>query len=443
MKPSKERILQALNPADSFTLAMDEEIRKEGMPGSYGGFALELSRKPDAAGLEKRIDEFTGRFPVALASLQRFGRRFYWCRRDSAPRVFFRHACPPGRDEEVYLKTEIERLFNLSEPRETVAPIEFHLLESATKNTFVLRWIHPFCDARGADLIVQFLCTDDKTKRDLFEAQESASLVNLHLKKFSWWKKFGLFLKAKKYIRELDSLKSAVPFAGPGKPERLSYSLQRLSEEQTAAVTRNIRKHVGITGTSLYYIGCLMRALEKLASEPDGEAYCVPYAFNLRRQKALSPVTGNHVCALFAQAPREIVRSREKLFSHLKRQNAQVIRDQVDYAFLPLMWAGSWLTLDRYGNVLRRSFGSGDERSSFWFSDIGQPDLSGRSLLGAEIRGLFMLCQVTSPPALALLTCIFNNRLTLAYSHMEPLVGAGNIARLQELMLTELLEEAE
>ena len=77
MSTQKADILEALNPADSFTLAMDEEIRKDGLPGSYGCLALELSNIPDTIALQQRIDEFSQRFPVALASLQQRGRRFY------------------------------------------------------------------------------------------------------------------------------------------------------------------------------------------------------------------------------------------------------------------------------------------------------------------------------------------------------------------------------
>jgi hypothetical protein len=174
-----------------------------------------------------------------------------------------------------------------------------------------------------------------------------------------------------------------------------------------------------------------------------GEAYCAPYAFNLRKQRALAPMTGNHVCALFAQAPREIVQDRQKLFAHLKQQNAQVIRQQMDYAFLPLMWAGSWLSLAEYGKILRLSHGSGKERSSFWFSDVGRLDIPADSFPGAEIKAVFYACQVTTPPALAFLSCIYRNQLTLSYNFNEPVSNPEQIDKLHQLMLAELLGEAE
>ncbi len=443
MNINKGNILEKLNPADCFTLAMDEEIRRDGLAGSQCGLVLELSNCPDITALQQRISEFSQRFPVAQASLQQIGRHFYWCKRDAPPPLFFQHHCPNDGNGVDFQQATIARLMNHKQARETTPPIEFHLLTGTTRNAFVIRWIHPFCDARGADLILKFLCTADDAQRQQFGLPATAPLVNVQLGKYRWWQKINLLLKGKRYITKLDSLQSIQPFANGQPPQRLNYSVQRLSVAQTEQVNKLARQYVGLTGTSLYYIGCLMRALEKLQPDNPGEAYCAPYAFNLRKQRALSPMIGNHVCALFAQAPRSMVKDRQQLFGHLKQQNTQVIRQQLDYAFLPLMWAGSWLSLAEYGKTLRLSYGSGKERSSFWFSDIGQLNLLADSFPGAEITGLFHTCQVTAPPALALLCCIYQSQLTLSYNFVEPISTPEEIGKLHQLMLAELLGETQ
>ena len=443
MSRSKPDILEPLNPADSFTLAMDEEIRKDGLAGSYGCFALDLSDTPDTVALQQRITEFSQRFPVALARLTQIGRRFYWCRRNDPPQLFFQHHCPKDQNESDFRHSTLDRIINDKRDRESVAPIEFHLLTGPSSHTFFTRWIHPFCDARGADLILKYLCTADEAQRQKFGLPETKPLVYVQLRKYRWWQKIGLFWKAKTYIEKLDRLESILPFQDNELPQRLNYKIYTLSEGQTDRIVKQTRQHVGLTGTSLYYIGCLMRSLEKMQPDRAGDAYCAPYAFNLRKQRALSPMTGNHVCALFAQAPRAIVADRQALFTHLKQQNAEVIRKQLDYAFLPLMWAGSWLSLKKYGETLRLSYGSGKERSSFWFSDIGRLDIPAASFPGAEIKGLFHVCQVTSPPALALLSCIFDNRLILSYNFVEPLGNSEYIEKLHRIMLAELLGESQ
>jgi hypothetical protein len=168
MNIKKEDILERLNPADSFTLAMDEEIRRDGLAGSYGCFALELSNIPDIAELELRIIEFSQRFPVSQASLQQIGRRFYWCKRNDSPSLFFQHHCPEGHNEADFQQSTIDRIINHKQARETTAPIEFHLLIGPTRHTFFTRWLHPFCDARGADLILKYLCTAGEAQRRQF-----------------------------------------------------------------------------------------------------------------------------------------------------------------------------------------------------------------------------------------------------------------------------------
>ena len=134
MSAQKADILEVLNPADSFTLAMDEEIRKDGLPGSYGCFAMELSNIPNTLTLQQRIDEFSQRFPVALASLQQWGRRFYWCKRNAPPQLFIRHHCPENQPDAEFQRSKIDQIINHKQSRETIAPIEFHLLTGPVKN---------------------------------------------------------------------------------------------------------------------------------------------------------------------------------------------------------------------------------------------------------------------------------------------------------------------
>ncbi len=443
MTQTQNDILEALNPADYFTLAMDEEIRNDGLSGSYGCVALELSNIPDITELKQRIDELTERFPVFGASLQQRGKRFYWCQRDSAVELFYHHNCPAEQHGDDFHRTTIDQIINHKEDRKTIAPIELHLITSPSQNTFFSRWIHPVSDARGADLILKYLCCDDVALRKQFGQPPGKALVYQQLDKYRWWQKLKLLWTGKRYIDKLDQLKSIQAFSQEGDSKKLDYSIQRLSVEETAIIAKLARKHVGLTGTSLYYIGCLMRALEKLNPQAEGEAYCTPYAFNLRKQRAISPMTGNHVCALFAQAPRKIVQNREALFQHLKQQNSDVIRKQQDYAFLPLMWAGSWLSLQEYGKTLRLSYGSQQERSSFWFSDVGKLDLANNSFPGAEIKSMYHICQVTSPPGLAFLSCVFQNRLTLSYNFVSPGIKPEQIEKLHQLVLAELLEHCD
>ncbi|MCK5664073.1 MAG: hypothetical protein KAI17_11330, partial [Thiotrichaceae bacterium] len=291
------------------------------------------------------------------------------------------------------------------------------------------------------DLILKYLCTDDAKQRLLFDLPKLEPLVNQQLGKYKWWQKIILFIKAKRHITQLDALQSIIHADTSKTPKRLNINTYTLSQKQTQAINKLTRQHVGLTGTSLYYIGCFMRALHRTNPDQAGDAYCTPYAFNLRKNKALSPLLGNHVAPLFAQAPKQILHDRVALFQHLKQQNANTLREKLDYAFLPVMWAASWLSLEKHGEKLRKSMLTDTERSSFWFSDIGKPDLSGLTFFGSEIVDLIHLCQISSPPALALLSCHYRQRLSLTYNYIEPYINAEFMEQLQQLMLQELLGE--
>jgi len=438
MKRDKTGILQALNPADYFTLAMDEEIRNESMPGSLCGFSLALDSVPNITLLEVKINELSQRFPLILASLQQRGHRFYWCQRQQDEAIFFQAFCPEKEDSELFIQMQLESLLNHQQKRDEIMPLSFHLLQSKNETVLLLRWIHPLCDAMGASLILQYLCTDDVKQRKQFNYPESEALVNLQLKKFSLWQKIKLFIKAKRYITALDQQQSII-HAADKQPKKLRLVSYQLSIEQTAQINQLARQQVGLTGTSLYYIGCFMRALERMNPQQTGDAYCVPYAFNLRKQKVLTPLLNNHVGVLFAQASREQVNHRSQLFEHLKLQNRQVIRQQLDYAFLPIMWAASFLSLKKHGENLRLSYQHKTERSSFWFSNVNLSDLGKHPLCGAKIIGVSNLCQISSPPAIALLTCEYQQQLSLNYNYIEPLFERRYIDKLHQLMVEELL----
>jgi len=115
------------------------------------------------------------------------------------------------------------------------------------------------------------------------------------------------------------------------------------------------------------------------------------------------------------------------------------MREKLDYAFLPVMWAASWLSLEQHGEKLRKSVYTGAERNSFWFSDIGHVDLSNSTFFGSGITKIYHLCQISSPPALAFLSCQFNKQLTFSYNFIEPLFTQEWIERLHKNMLEELL----
>lgn len=327
----------------------------------------------------------------------------------------------------------MEDILNPSVSPTEAAPIELHLIKNNSQSLMLLRWFHPVCDAKGAELALHHLLQETAV-----DGGDAGSAILQLMGRWSLWKKIQLAYQARKNIQYLDRLSSLLP---PGKsciPDRVNIRLLRFNPEESVTITKLARQQTGLAGTSLYFIGCMMRAVEQAGSNQLGNAYCVPYAMNLRKRKSLFPVFGNQVSFLFAQASQAIVNSRDKLFKHLLQQNKAAIKAGLDRAMLPLMQAGSWLPLDKYGKIVRHS-PQGRERSSFWFSYTGSMDPEPQMILKCPVVGVSQFSQVTAPPSLGLLVNVFQGRVVLSFNYVANQFEPAWLDELLMRMKAELL----
>ncbi|MEN8207137.1 MAG: hypothetical protein ABFS24_14170 [Pseudomonadota bacterium] len=425
-------ILQRLNPADHFTLVLDHEIRKSGLAGNYCALVLELDGVPDHAEITRCCRHFASRYPLAVARLSRQGRQYAWVSTDENSLPF--HVSRLDTDDAACREQRLLAIVNQGAPVSASAPFELHLIEATDSSLLVLRWFHPAADAKGAELVLHHLFNGLQSTQP-----PQPSPVDRLQQQWNWWRKFRLGRQAVLNIRGLDRYASVLPVAAQEPADRLALKRVRYNTAQTEQILAHARKQSGMTGTTLYLIGCMMRAMEAAGATQEGDACCVPYAVNLRRRKALSPVFGNQVSFLFAQAGRDTVRSRQQLFTHLCEQNRKAIRQGLDHAMLPLMQAGSWLSLEKYGCIVRDS-PSGRERSSFWFSYTGEMEPEPESIAGCRVRGMYQVSPVSSPPGLGLLASIFQGRLVLSYNCINNQAQGDWLERLTQAMTAELLD---
>lgn len=418
------------NPADYFTYVLDQEIRAAGMPGGYCGFALELAGTPDLEGLQQRLDLLVERFPQASARLEARGKRFAWL--PTGRRILLqRHACAEGGEA----LSIVQEIFNRPQPADAL-PLALHWIARGEGGTLLLAWLHPLLDARGSKILLDFLASPSPEGY-----RESPALIGVKLAEWSLWKKLRYFFKAKRHNEEVIGVDSCLPTEAESGPQVLRLRQRRYGAEESRRIARLAQQYTGLAGRSLYYIGCLMRAMEQAGPPAAKAAYCVPYAFNLRRQNAPTPVFGNQVSCLFARATREQVRQRKGVFDHLLRQYRQTVAEELDFAYLPLMWLGQWLSPARYAKFLRKQR-SGGELSSLWFSDIGDVRFGQSGFLGQPVTGVSMLCWMTLPPGLALLAAQVDGRLHLSYSYLHPAVDEAWLEEVMARMDAELLESA-
>ena len=424
---------ERLNPADQFTLMMDNEIRSSGLAGNYCALVLKLDGIPEITEIEQKCLQFNKRFPRASARIKVQGRQYYWNENENNIIPFHQHI---DADRNSDTNSDIvTNILNQTRPINESAPFELHLVIQNEKSIFILRWFHPVCDAKGAELILYHLFHNEPV-----EQKESESAIDQITKKWNLWHKLKFGFKSKKNIDQLDKFSSILARTTSCKPEQVKTKVMVCNEQESQQIMQLARKYSGIAGTSLYFIGCMMRALNHTGNLESGEAYCVPYAVNLRKRKSLFPVFGNQVSFLFAQAPKDVLNDRSVLFSHLREQNKIAVKQQLDRAMLPLMQAGGWLNLEKYGKIVRYS-PQGKERSSFWFSYTGSMDPEPENICDCPITQLYQFSQVTTPPALGLLVNHFQGRIILSFNHVDNQIDSIWLANLIENMKSELVDK--
>jgi len=420
-------MLTALNTADHFTLMMDHEIRKSGLAGNFCALVFELDEKLAPELFTIKTERFLQRFPEANVRLKQQGRCYFWQPYTQNSSIFFAHQ---AKHKDSAQKI-IQSIINTEVSPCDATPITFHLINMPTGSFFLLRWFHPICDAKGAELIIHYFLHDDEIP------PQGKSPFTLLTNKWSFWKKLGMMYKAKKYIDQLDQISSSLPKIKSVPADKLNFKLLNFDADTSKNIMQNAMKEAGMTGTSLYFIGCLMRALEKTGCQ-ENNGFCVPYAMNMRKRKALFPLFGNQVSFLFAQASMEQVRDRKKLFTSLREQHKTTIRTGLDQALVPLMWAGSWLSLEKYGEIIRNT-PQGEERSSFWFSYTGEPEPQVSEIAGTKVKTMFQLSQVTSAPSLGMLVSQYNGEITLSFNYIANQIQDTWLSALTEQLSKELI----
>ncbi len=419
-------MLRPLNTADHFTLMMDHEIRLSGLAGNFCALVFELEKKPDAEALRNRTDDFVIRFPDINVRLKQHGRHFTWVDNpDKHPSLFFQHKA----DNKVIALEVIEDIINTDTPALTIAPVEFHLIDMPVGSFFMLRWFHPICDAKGAELIVHHLLSNE----DIEEGENTFLQLT---SKWGFWKKVGMMFKAKRHIDAMDKISSSLPKIHDTPANRLKFHIVQFDVDTSKQIMAKSMKEAGMMGTALYFIGCLMRSMQQAGCD-EQEGFCVPYAMNMRKRKALFPLLGNQVSFLFAQASMRQVRDRQQLFTTLREQHKETVRSGLDHALVPLMEAGSWLPLKKFGQIIRNT-PKGQERSSFWFSYTGEPDPKITEVGGAKVVTMFQLSQVTAPPSLGMLVSKYNGAITLSFNYVSSQIDEHWLASLTEIMSAEL-----
>lgn len=436
-RPTSQGVTRKLNPADFHTLALDYEAKRDDLAGHYCMAVLELSGTLQTSVLQQRFQQLLDAIPWLQARLvaRTFG--YQWQLRDDSVPAFFEQ---PLDTESSQTEGVHESLANLLVSRDLVAPVSLHVLRGTDNSLLALRWHHPLLDALGAELLLKALVSSRPVAESAEQEERCVAPVDNLLARSSWWSALRAVWGAQRSFVRLDRQVSSQLMTGTLDSHTPGCSRLQLDLEESTNALQEARRTIGMTGTALYFMGCLLRALEQTGLASPGEAFFVPYAVNLRRRGAPGPMLGNQVSFLFATAPLEVVRDRARLFSWLREQNHGSLRERLPFNFVPFMKVTSLLPLGVYSRLVRYRF-PGHERASFWFSYTGEFQIPSDDVFGCSVTGYSQLSAVTAPPGFAVLVNQFQGRLSFVINYAREAFDSEWIETLRARLRSEVLNE--
>jgi hypothetical protein len=229
--------------------------------------------------------------------------------------------------------------------------------------------------------------------------------------------------------------------AGPLRrtPQALRYTLDSLSEEESARAVEAARTRAGFLTPMLFYLAAAMRAHHAVfrARGVDPGSYVVPLPVNLRPKGGEGAVFRTHVSLIWFQAFPEQMDDFDGLVAELKAQRVAAIRaGQIENGVHAMDFAR--LAPRRlYAHMARRTLGG--ELCSFFFAftDAFLPGLA--SFFGAPIRNGFHVPPVPPSPGSCLAVSLRDQRLNLTHVHQRGVLTERELAIFRERLRADLL----
>lgn len=432
-----------LAPGDYFMHGQDLRMRQSGLPGNVCCAVIRLENGLDIERLRRRLTEspvldwlsrvdIVRRFPIVPAK---------W-RTAANPRpVLFEHN---DNNHGANGSWELPPAVAARELHAAHGPgLAFDVIRHADGTSHLyLSWNHTLLDARGLDLLLTHLNTDDAAKRD-------AALENLISPKQTkseldgWWPNVKMARGSVKWLNESGSepLFSLVP-PGPRPAScRNRYRIVTFTEDETARIDARCQKLNAGFRRSHVYLAASVRALHGIAQKrgnKDG-AYLIPVPHDTRRRGANGPIFSNHLSILFYRIEPKFAGRITDILGELSRQMTDQIRDKFPESCMAALDMFKPLPLGFYVRHLGKP--TRGKIATFCFSDSGETCAGMKDLWGGRILDVAHLVPAWRPPGLIIVFLRFSGRLCAQISSVDDCLSPADVDALERDIRKGLLEE--
>jgi hypothetical protein len=434
-----------LAAGDYFMHGQDRRMRRVGLKGNVCHAVLRLGPGLDVERLRRHI----AASPI-LDWLARVRIRRplpvvapFWRAAANPPQIFYEYddqcprqegpaLLPPGMPEQELLASR-GPAFALSLTR-----------HPDKSSHLVLSWNHSLMDARGADLVLHHVGSDNTangapTLEDLINPKQRG----LNLNPAAWWRNARSAHGSVDWLRTSGSepLFSLMPSLRPASPCRNSYRVLPFSKEETARIDARCQKLNATFRRSHFYLAASLRGLHAVAVARGDRtgAYLIPVPHDMRRRGGNGPIFSNHLSILFYRIEPKLVASLSGVIAELTRQMTEQIRTRFPECCMAALNMFKPLPLDYYvhhlGKPTRGKF------ATLCFSDSGETCAGMTQVFGAPLEAVTHLVPSWRPPGLTVLFLTFDRRLTGLLSWVDDCLSTAEVDVMERSLRAALLED--
>lgn len=308
----------------------------------------------------------------------------------------------------------------------------------------VLSWNHALMDARGADLLLHHLGSDNATNGGpTLENLINPKQRGLNLNPAGWWQNAKTAQSSIEWVRASGSepLFSLLPSLRPAGPCRNEYRILPFSAEETARIDDRCKKLNATFRRSHFYLAASLRGLHAIATargNRDG-AYLIPVPHDTRRRGSNGPVFSNHLSILFYRIEPKTVANLSGVIAELTRQMTEQIRTRFPEACIAALNMFKPLPLDYFVHHLGEP--TRGKVATFCFSDSGETCAGMTELFGAPLQAVNHLVPAWRPPGLTVLFLSFGGRLFGLLSWVDDCLSTAEVNEMERVIRSALLED--
>lgn len=431
-------------PGDFFMHGQDLRMRQAGLPGNAccavlklgAGFDIEILRRRIAA---SPIMDWLARAQASRPLPAIFPMR--WNLAKNPEPIFFEHTAEAGDADKPWFLPPVVTQRELHAERAPGLVFDIFRHADGTSHVF-LSWNHTHLDARGLDLLLNHLNSDEPAK------MEAALKGFVHPKQINsslgqWWQSVKLARGSVKWLNEsgADPLFSLVPPGPRAAGCKNHYRVIYFTEEETARIDARCQKFNCGFRRSHFYLAGSLRAVHNVASQRGNQdgAYLIPVPHDTRKRGANGPIFSNHLSILFYRIAPKFAGKITDILGELSRQMTDQIRDKFPEACMAALEMFKPLPLGFYikhlGKPTRGNF------AAFSFSDSGETCAGMKEFCGGKISGVTHLVPAWRPPGLMLVFLKFGSRLSVQISWVDDCVSPAEADSLERDLRRALLEE--